>query len=74
MFDAPATGGDGVAGALGPIEAEPGIAVAELSPRSVYTGDYEKLRLVTRSTIPISLLVRVAKFEKIGSRQAWQAA
>jgi hypothetical protein len=44
VFDAPATGADGVAGTLGPIEAEPGIAVAELSPRSVYTPDYEKLR------------------------------
>jgi hypothetical protein len=44
VFDAPATGGDGVAGALGPIEAEPGVAVAELSPRSVYIPDYEKLR------------------------------
>ena len=44
VFDAPATGADGVAGSLGPIEAEPGIAVAELSPRSVYTPDYEKLR------------------------------
>jgi hypothetical protein len=44
VFDAPATGGDGVVGTLGPIEAEPGIAAAELSPRSVYTPDYEKLR------------------------------
>jgi hypothetical protein len=44
VFDAPATGADGVAGTLGPIEAEPGIAVAELPPRSVYTPDYEKLR------------------------------
>ena len=44
VFDTPATGADGVVGALGPIEAEPGIAVAELSPRSVYTPDYEKLR------------------------------
>jgi hypothetical protein len=44
VFDAPATGADGVVGTLGPIEVEPGIAVAELSPRSVYTPDYEKLR------------------------------
>ena len=44
VFDAPATGADGVVGTLGPIEAEPGIAVAELSPRSVYTPDYERLR------------------------------
>ena len=44
VFDAPATDADGVVGTLGPIEAEPGIAVAELSPRSVYTPDYERLR------------------------------
>ena len=44
VFDAPATGADGVAGTLGPIEAEPGIAVVELSPRSIYTPDYEELR------------------------------
>ena len=37
VFDAPATGADGVAGNLAPIEAEPGIAVVELSPHSVYT-------------------------------------
>ena len=44
VFDAPPTGADGVAGTLGPIDEEPGIAVAELSPRSVYTPDYERLR------------------------------
>jgi hypothetical protein len=44
VFDAPATGDDGVMGTLRPIEAEPGIAVAELSPRSVYTPGYERLR------------------------------
>ena len=32
VFDAPATGGDGVAGILGPVGAETSIAVAELSP------------------------------------------
>jgi hypothetical protein len=44
VFDALATGADGVTGILAHIEAEPGVAVVELSPRSVYTGDYEKLR------------------------------
>ena len=44
VFDAPATGADGVVGTLGPIEAEPGITVVELSPRSVYTPDYGRLR------------------------------
>jgi hypothetical protein len=44
VFDAPATGGDGVTGTLGPIEAQTSIAVAELSPRGIYTKDYEELR------------------------------
>jgi hypothetical protein len=44
VFDAPATGVDGVTGTLAPMEAEPGIAVVELSPRSVYSPEYEKLR------------------------------
>jgi hypothetical protein len=44
VFDAPATEGDGVAGILGPVGAQTSIAVAELSPRGIYTPDYEKLR------------------------------
>ena len=44
LFDAPATGDDGIAGILGPGGAETSIAVAELSPLSVYTPDYEGLR------------------------------
>ena len=48
VFDAPATGADGIAGMLGPIGGpvggEAAIAVAELSPRAVYTPDYERLR------------------------------
>src|SRR5262249_33826987 len=44
VFDAPATGADGVAATLGPIEAELGITVVELSPQSVYSPDCEKLR------------------------------
>jgi hypothetical protein len=44
VFDAPATRVDGVAGILGPVGAETSIAVAELSPLSVYTSDYEELR------------------------------
>jgi hypothetical protein len=44
VFDAPATGSDGVAGILGPAGAETSIAVAELSPRDIYTPDYEELR------------------------------
>jgi hypothetical protein len=39
VFDAPATDKAGIAGSLGS-----DIAVAELSPRSVYSGDYERLR------------------------------
>jgi hypothetical protein len=45
VFDAPATGGDGVAGILGPVGAETSIAVAELSPWG--TADYEELRRKT---------------------------
>jgi len=44
VFDAPATGDGGVAGILGPMGAETSIAVAELSPLSVYSPDYEELR------------------------------
>jgi hypothetical protein len=44
VFDAPATGGDGVTGPLGLIGSEAAIAVAELSPRVVYTSDYQRLR------------------------------
>jgi len=38
-FDAPATGPDGITGGLGG-----DIAVAELSPRTVYSGEYQALR------------------------------
>jgi hypothetical protein len=44
VFDAPATEVDGIAGILGPIGAQTSIAVAELSPRGIYTPDYEELR------------------------------
>jgi hypothetical protein len=44
VFDAPATGDDGVTGILGPVGAQTSIAVAELSPRGIYTPDYEELR------------------------------
>jgi hypothetical protein len=44
VFDAPATGADGVSGVLGPVGGEAAITVAELSPRIVYTPDYQRLR------------------------------
>jgi len=44
VFDSPATGDAGVAGVLGLLGLETEIAVVKLSPRSVYTPDYEKLR------------------------------
>jgi hypothetical protein len=47
VFDAPATGADGVTGTLSLRDREDGILVAQLSPRSVYTGEYEKLRCNT---------------------------
>ena len=44
VFDAPATGPDGISGILGRVGEQTPIAVAELSPLSVYTPDYEELR------------------------------
>jgi hypothetical protein len=44
VFDAPATSANGLTGALTLSGHEDGILVAKLSPRSVYTGEYEKLR------------------------------
>jgi hypothetical protein len=44
VFDAPTTGADGISGVLGPVGGEAPIAVAELSPRIVYTPDYQRLR------------------------------
>jgi hypothetical protein len=44
LFDAPATTADGISGTLGAVGSEATIAVAELSPVSVHTPDYEELR------------------------------
>jgi hypothetical protein len=44
VFDAPPTGPDGIGGALGPAGSAAAIGVAELSPRSVYSGEYQALR------------------------------
>lgn len=44
VFDAPATGGDGISGALGPIGSDAAISITELSPRAVYTPEYEEMR------------------------------
>jgi hypothetical protein len=43
-FDAPVTGADGVTGTLSLSEHDEAILVARLSPRSVYIGEYERLR------------------------------
>jgi hypothetical protein len=43
-FDAPPTDGDDIEGRLGPVGSDAGIAVAELSPQAVYSGEYERLR------------------------------
>ena len=48
VFDAPATGRDGVAGWLGPIGSRAAIGVVELSPHAVYAPDYQKLRRSSR--------------------------
>lgn len=44
VFDAPASGADGVTGALGPAGGDAPIGVAELSPQAVYSGEYRALR------------------------------
>ena len=44
VFDAPPTAAAGIAGRLGPVGGGASIAVAELSPRVVYTPDYHNLR------------------------------
>ena len=44
VFDAPPTGPDGVDGTLGPAGGDAAIGVAELSPQSVYSGEYRALR------------------------------
>src|SRR5215831_20005129 len=44
LFDAPATTADGISGTLGAIGSSAAIAVAELSPVSVHTEDYEEVR------------------------------
>jgi hypothetical protein len=43
-FDAPSTGSDGIEGRLGPVGSDAGIAIAELPPQAVYSGEYERLR------------------------------
>ncbi|HEY3847467.1 MAG TPA: hypothetical protein VGL95_10170 [Acetobacteraceae bacterium] len=44
MFDAPATGAGGISGVLGTVGSDATIAVAELSPQAVYSGEYRALR------------------------------
>ena len=43
-FDAPATGANGVIGALSLSGHDEAVIIAELAPQSVYTGQYERLR------------------------------
>jgi hypothetical protein len=44
VFDAPPTGPAGIGGTLGPAGSDAAIGVAELSPRSVYSSEYQALR------------------------------
>ncbi|HEY2616424.1 MAG TPA: hypothetical protein VGI78_03715 [Acetobacteraceae bacterium] len=44
VFDAPPTGPDGVDGTLGPAGSDAAFGVAELSPQSVYSGEYRAMR------------------------------
>jgi hypothetical protein len=61
-FDAPPTNGDGMTGTLCLGGHDQAILVAQLSPRSVYTGEYERLRrdtahrallIVCTATVPV---------------------
>jgi len=47
VFDAPGTDTEGIVGRLGQVGSDAEIGVAELSPRSVYTGRFERLRRQT---------------------------
>jgi len=44
VFDAPSTDTQVISGRLGPIGSDAEIGVAELSPRAVYTGEFERIR------------------------------
>jgi len=44
VFDAPATGPAAIEGMLGPVGSDAVIGVVELSPHSVYTGEYQAVR------------------------------
>jgi len=44
IFDAPSTDAQGISGRFGAIGSDAEIGVAELSPRAVYTGEFERLR------------------------------
>jgi hypothetical protein len=48
VFDAPPTDVSGVVGRLGPVGGDAEIGVAELSPRTVYNGEFERLRRQSR--------------------------
>jgi hypothetical protein len=48
VFDAPATDAQGIVGRLGEIGSDAEIEVAELSPRAVYTGEFERIRRDSR--------------------------
>ena len=53
-FDAPATDRDGIEGRLGPVGGDAEIAVAELPPQAVYSGEYERLRRERRRIAALS--------------------
>lgn len=46
VFDAPSSGIDGIEGRLGLIGSTAEIAVVELSPRAVYSGEFQRLRRI----------------------------
>ncbi len=79
VFDAPATGIDGIEGRLGPIGTDADIAVVELSPRAVYSGcEFERLRrtdghrallVICSGEAPALALINAEKFNARTARR-----
>jgi len=71
VFDAPATPDAGVTGRLGPAGSDAAIAVAELAPQAVYSGEYRALRdstkhaglvVITKGPLPGLALLNAEQF------------
>ena len=68
-FDAPGTGASGVTGTLSLSNREDAILVAQLSPRSVYTGEYDGLRRYAAHRALVIVCTGAKKFTSANSCQ-----